>query len=37
MTADLKSSRSDNDLQRRAVYFRGSEGLVSITWHLLTI
>jgi hypothetical protein len=26
MTADLKSSRSDNDLRRRAVYLRGSSG-----------
>lgn len=26
MTADLKSSRSDNDLRRRAVYLRGSGG-----------
>ncbi|GAA2830776.1 hypothetical protein GCM10010836_24580 [Aminobacter aminovorans] len=24
MTADLKSSRSDNDLRRRAIYLRGS-------------
>ncbi|BBD37292.1 hypothetical protein N7E70_021055 [Aminobacter sp. NyZ550] len=26
MTADLKSSRSDNDLERRALYLRGSGG-----------
>ncbi|MBB6470300.1 hypothetical protein HNQ96_006197 [Aminobacter lissarensis] len=26
MTADLKSSRSDNDLKRHAVYLRGSGG-----------
>lgn len=26
MTTDLKSSRSDNDLRRRAVYIRGSGG-----------
>lgn len=26
MTPDLKSSRSDNDLKRRALYLRGSGG-----------
>ena len=26
MTTDLKSSRSDNELRRRAVYLRGSGG-----------
>ncbi|MBT1159647.1 hypothetical protein J1C56_29275 [Aminobacter anthyllidis] len=26
MATDLKSSRSDNDLRRRAVYLRGSGG-----------
>lgn len=29
MTADLKSSRSDNDLERRALYLRGSRRLAA--------